>query len=231
MLALSLSPATLGLIWWGAVSILALRTLKGSDSLLPPNKEDGARALTEASVSIDLRLLLLEDDASVRMEALSVRRLLAVAVPYVAGWPPLPCGRRCAGRAFGGGDVGNWWENWTLWVLLLVLCDVGAALGVAECMVVKVVAKERTEGAGEENVLSTPRPELPIVVFVAWPEDAAWEAAASECAISVEIVAAVDLFPIVGGATPSTEDRRECLRSSDDVLIEGRVGTVENERW
>jgi len=34
---------------------------------------------------MDLRLLLFEEDASVRMEALSVRRLFAVAVLYVAG--------------------------------------------------------------------------------------------------------------------------------------------------
>lgn len=46
----------------------------------------------------------------------------------------------------------------------------------------------------------------------------------------METVAAVDLFPIVGGATPSSEDRIERLRSSEDVLIELPVGTVENER-
>jgi len=42
---------------------------------------------------------------------------------------------------------------------LFVCCDIGAALGVAECMVVKVVARDRTEGAGEEKVLPAPRPE------------------------------------------------------------------------
>ena len=87
--------------------MLELRTLKGRLSRLPPNKEDGARARTDASVSIDRRRRLFEEDARVRMEALSVRRLFAVAVLYVAGWPPLPCGTRCAGRAVGGGDVGN----------------------------------------------------------------------------------------------------------------------------
>jgi hypothetical protein len=61
-------------------SIFALKTLNGRLSLLPPNNDDGANARTDASVSIDLRLRLFEEDASVRIEALSVRRLFAVAV-------------------------------------------------------------------------------------------------------------------------------------------------------
>jgi hypothetical protein len=61
-------------------STFALKTLSGRLSRLPPNREEGAKARTEASVSIDLLLRLLEDDASVRIEALSVRRLLAVAM-------------------------------------------------------------------------------------------------------------------------------------------------------
>ena len=60
--------------------MLALRILRGSDSRLPPNREDGASARTEASVSKERRRRRLEDEARVRMEALSVRRLLAVAV-------------------------------------------------------------------------------------------------------------------------------------------------------
>ena len=39
----------------------------------------GARAFTDALVSTELRLLRLDDEASVRMEASSVRTLLAVA--------------------------------------------------------------------------------------------------------------------------------------------------------
>jgi len=70
--------------------IFALKTLRGRLSRLPPNNEEGARARTEASVSIDLLLLLLEEDASVRIEALSVKRMFAVAVLYVEGCPPLP---------------------------------------------------------------------------------------------------------------------------------------------
>ena len=48
-----------------------LNTLKGSDSRLPPKTEEGANARTEALVSRELRLRLLEDEASVKMEALS----------------------------------------------------------------------------------------------------------------------------------------------------------------
>lgn len=55
-------------------------TLSGSDSRLPPNTEDGASARTEASVSIDRRRRRFEDEASVRIDALSERRLFAVAV-------------------------------------------------------------------------------------------------------------------------------------------------------
>jgi hypothetical protein len=89
MLARSFSPPTLGRGWCGAAaeleSMLALRTLSGSDSRLPPKREDGARARTDASVSIDRLLRRFEEDARVRIDALSVRILFAVAVLYVAG--------------------------------------------------------------------------------------------------------------------------------------------------
>lgn len=65
--------------------MFALRTLRGRLSRLPPNREEGASARTDASVSIDRLLRLLEEDARVRIEALSVRMLFAVAVLYVAG--------------------------------------------------------------------------------------------------------------------------------------------------
>lgn len=58
---------------------VALRMLRGSDSRLPPHNDDGARARTEASVSRERRRRRLEEEARVRMEALSVKRLLAVA--------------------------------------------------------------------------------------------------------------------------------------------------------
>ena len=60
-------------------SIVALSTLRGSDSRLPPNRDDGASARTEASVSKERRRRCLDDEARVRIEALSVNRLLAVA--------------------------------------------------------------------------------------------------------------------------------------------------------
>ena len=60
--------------------MFAERTLKGRDSRLPPKREEGARALTEALVSSELRRRRFEEDARVRMEALSVRTLLAIAV-------------------------------------------------------------------------------------------------------------------------------------------------------
>lgn len=60
--------------------MLALRTLSGSDSRLPPNSDEGARARTEALVSRELRRRRLLDEASVKIEALSVRILFAVAM-------------------------------------------------------------------------------------------------------------------------------------------------------
>lgn len=61
-------------------SIVALSTLSGSDSRLPPNRDDGASARTEASVSRERRRRRLDEEARVKIEALSVRRLFAVAV-------------------------------------------------------------------------------------------------------------------------------------------------------
>lgn len=81
-------------LWWmlgvggtfPPLSTLALRTLRGRLSRLPPHNEDGASARTDASVSNDLLRRRLLDDASVRMDALSVRRLFAVAARKVVGW-------------------------------------------------------------------------------------------------------------------------------------------------
>lgn len=93
---------------------------------------------------------------------------------------------------------------------------------------------DRTEGAGDEKVLSLPRPPVliphPTVVFVPSPDDAACDCAASECATSVDMVAAIDLFPMVGGGRPSSEDWIDSpLRPRDDELIVLPVGTVEKE--
>jgi hypothetical protein len=63
-------------------------------------------------------------------------------------------------------------------------------------MVVRVVVRERREGAGEEKVLEAPRVVLgPMVVVVPSPEEAAWDGAATERAASrsVDTVAAVEV--------------------------------------
>ena len=97
-----------------------------------------------------------------------------------------------------------------------MLLLVGGAVGpAAEWIVVRVVVKDRTDGAGEENVLSAPRVELmpPAVAFVACPDEGVCEGATSERAVSgsVDIVGAVDLLPIVGGACSSSEERKDSL--------------------
>lgn len=130
--------------------------------------------------------------------------------------------------------MGNWCENCIV-ALFGAGLFAGTVAGAADCMVVRVVVIDRTDGAGEENVLSAPRPEVPypIVAFVPSPDDGACDGAASECAFSasVDIVAAIDLFPIVGGGRPSSDDRTDCLLCRiDDVLMELPVGTVEKER-
>lgn len=62
-----------------AGSTMPLRTLSGRDSREPPNMDAGARARIEALVSRELRRRRLEEEASVMMEASSLRALLAVA--------------------------------------------------------------------------------------------------------------------------------------------------------
>lgn len=67
----------------GTGSMVAERTDRGKDSREPPNTDEGARARTLAFVSRERRRRPLEDDASVKMDALSVSSPLAVAVVYV----------------------------------------------------------------------------------------------------------------------------------------------------
>src|SRR4051812_46833836 len=95
-------------------SMFELSTLNGKDSRLPPHSDDGASARTEASVSKERRRRRLDEDARVSMDALSVSRLLAVAVAYVVGWPVAlaPDGVRWAGMADAGDVVGNGWSKW-----------------------------------------------------------------------------------------------------------------------
>lgn len=74
-----LLPCNPGVVGIVEESMLELRTLRGRLSRLPPHTEEGARALTEASVSIERRRLRLLEDARVKIEALSVRSPFAVA--------------------------------------------------------------------------------------------------------------------------------------------------------
>ena len=62
----------------GSITI-PLRTLSGRLSRLPPNIDAGARARMEAFVSSEFRRRLLEEDASVRIDASSESILFAVA--------------------------------------------------------------------------------------------------------------------------------------------------------
>lgn len=103
-------------------------------------------------------------------------------------------------------------------------------------MVVKVVVKERTEGAGDENVLSGPCPVLctPAVADVPAPDEAPCDCAASEWARSgsVDTVGAIDLFPTVVGGRPSIDELKDrWLSLRDELLAVGPVGTVEKDRW
>lgn len=72
-----------------------------------------------------------------------------------------------------------------------------------ECTVVRVVVKERSDGAGEEKVLSAPLLMLmlgpPMVGVVPSADDAACDCAARERAASrsVDTVGAFDLYPTV----------------------------------
>ena len=59
---------------------MLLSTLSGRDSRLPPKIDDGASARTEALVSREFRRRRFEEEARVNIEALSVSKLLAVAV-------------------------------------------------------------------------------------------------------------------------------------------------------
>ena len=54
--------------------------------MLPPYTDEGARARTEAFVSSEFLRRRLDEDAKVMTEALSERRLFAVADVYVMGF-------------------------------------------------------------------------------------------------------------------------------------------------
>ena len=90
--------------------------------------------------------------------------------------------------------------------------------GAADWTVVRVVANERTDGAGDENVLPSPPSALAAVPLVP-----AFDCAASDTAVSplVDIVGALDLLLVAGGAFPSLEVGRDCLLWAGDCAEEG----------
>lgn len=103
------------------------------------------------------------------------------------------------------------------------------AEGAADCMVVNVVVKERTEGAGEENVLPSP-PSIPFELRPppVVPLVSAFDCV-SECTVSgyVPSVRAGHLALDVRGCRPSLDVRSDCLlceRDSSLILLpEGGV--------
>ena len=72
--------------------------------------------------------------------------------------------------------------------------------GAADWMVVRVVVKERTEGAGEEKVLPSPPPlELRAPPAVDLVPALEWAVSEFKVSGSVATVGAADLLLIVGG--------------------------------
>lgn len=88
----------------------------------------------------------------------------------------------------------------------------------AVCMVVKVVARERTDGAGDEKVLSALRPFA--VQLVPATDDTAWEGAVTDrdVSCSVETVGAIDRPPSVGGGKPSVDILTDSARASVSIV-------------
>ena len=205
--------------------MVAESTLRGSDSRLPPQRDEGAMARTEASVSKERRRRRLDEDASVRIEALSVRRLLAVAVAYVVGWGVVPV--TCAGMADAGDAVGNGWLKWMAWELEWVWWGrvvwwVPPAVGGTVCIVVRVVVRDRTEGAGEEKVLSPPLRPFAVRLVPA-SEDPPFMERYPSCSVDPERPA------VVGGGSSSPDSRTNSPRSKDATLVSRRLGPVETE--
>jgi hypothetical protein len=97
------------------------------------------------------------------------------------------------------------------------------AFGAMDWMVVRVVVRERTDGAGDEKVLSPPRRDsMPpfAVLLVPAREDAPCDAAATDrdVSCSVDMVGAIDR--VVGGDRPSPSIEDSCDPWSPDVVVE-----------
>lgn len=101
---------------------------------------------------------------------------------------------------------------------------------------VRVVVRERTDGAGDEKVLSPPlresRPPL-MVRLVPAIEDSRFERAVVERAVcSVEMVGAMDRPPVVVGAWPSVDSRADSVVGARDVTLEDLAEfPVMTESW
>lgn len=102
-----------------------------------------------------------------------------------------------------------------------------------DCIVVSVVVSERTEGAGEEKVLSPPRRDSrpPFAVrLVPASDDAPCDTATDRevyVSWSVETVGAIDRPPVVGGGRPSVDNRGDSLRPREAALEDLALRAVE----
>jgi hypothetical protein len=143
-----------------------------------------------------------------------------------------------AGIADAGEPVGKGWLKWITCELELCECwfVVGWLLlpvvGAIVCIVVSVVVRDRTEGAGEEKVLSPPL--LPFAVRLVPATDVSpCEGAIIERHVpcSVDIVGAIERPPVVGAGCPSFDSCTESGRSRDDTLVNRRLGPVDTEYW
>lgn len=142
----------------GSRSMFVESTERGRDSRELPQTEDGAMARTEAFVSRELRRRRFEEEASVRMDALSVSKLPAVAAAKVAG-----C--RWLGTAEAGGLTGYWCEKVT--GLCVVATGAGSmAEGADDCIVVSVVVSDSCDARGELKVLLARPLYMPSVYVV-----------------------------------------------------------------
>lgn len=107
--------------------------------------------------------------------------------------------------------------------------------GADDCIVVSVVVKDRTDGAGEENVLPSPPPLPPALnVPPTVPVVPVFDGAVSELTVSgfVDKVGAVDLLLMVGACWSSLETGRDTLLCERDALLTLRPdGGVQKERW
>jgi len=110
-------------------------------------------------------------------------------------------------------------------VLLLLVCAI-APLGPSDCIVVRVVVRERTEGAGDEKVLS-PASAVRLVPAIV---DGRCEGAAIEREVSsVKTVGAIDRSPLVGGGISSIDTLTEPSRPEDVRLDDIPLRPVETE--